>query len=115
MWELTGKLQNENSGKYTCKDLFVDEGDVAPFCSPKLKIEHGDIGRGVFGQNIRKGELLVAGPAIGTGKSVEQLSTNLKKTLNFMPLSTTLQLQYLKGGLHEEKIPNFDVYCAPLT
>ena len=42
MWELAGKLQNENiDGKYTCKSLFQDDGEIAPYCSKKLTIEFG--------------------------------------------------------------------------
>lgn len=50
MWEEAGKLQNENiDGKYTCKDLFQAQGEVAPYCNKKLRLEIVDNGRSVFG------------------------------------------------------------------
>ena len=74
MWEVAGKLQNENSdGKYTCKDLFNEQSEVAPYCNKKLKIEFGEKGRSVFGYGISKGDLLVAGPALATGSSAKNL------------------------------------------
>lgn len=40
MWELAGKLSNDNMGKYSCKDLYVAQSELAPFCSKKLSIEN---------------------------------------------------------------------------
>jgi hypothetical protein len=55
-----------------------------------LTIEFGEIGRSVFGKNLAKGELLIAGTAIATGPSVQHLVENLTVKLIQMPLSTTL-------------------------
>ena len=70
--------------------MFQDDGEIAPYCNKKLTIEFGEIGRSVFGKNLAKGELLIAGTAIATGPSVQHLVENLMVKLIQMPLSTTL-------------------------
>lgn len=72
MWETAGKLMNQVQGKYTCKDLYLDDSDVANYISPKVYVQKTFRGRGLFVKGtMKKGELLACGVAIATGRTTE--------------------------------------------
>ncbi len=71
MWETASKLLNQSVGKFNCKDLFLVESEIACYTHERLSIKTSENkGRGLFVQGgLQKGELVIAGTAVATGKS----------------------------------------------
>lgn len=80
LWEQAGKLSNQQKeGRYTGKDLFEAKSQVANYVSDKLQlIEVEGKGRGIVAtRQCKRGELLMCGVAVATGKSTQELLQNL--------------------------------------